>query len=100
KAAELMGKRYTLVITNVPFLTSSKHGEVVASFLDRNYPQSKTDLATAFLERCMAYCNDDGTVALVTPQNWHFLGSYKKMRERLLQDATWNIVVKLGPAAF
>jgi hypothetical protein len=37
---------------------------------------------------------------LVTPQNWLFLGTYKKMRERLFRECTWNQVVKLGPAAF
>ena len=37
---------------------------------------------------------------MVTPQNWHFLGSYSKLRKSLLTEQTWNLVVNLGPKAF
>ena len=40
------------------------------------------------------------STALVTPQNWLFLGSYQALRERLLRQFTWNVVAKLGPGAF
>ena len=36
----------------------------------------------------------------MTPQNWLFLGSYKALREWMLRQVTWNVVAKLGPAAF
>ena len=41
-----------------------------------------------------------GTVAAVTPQNWLFLGSYKKMREALLAQASFVFVGALGPRCF
>lgn len=100
RAIELLGGKYHLIVTNVPFLTRVKQGETLAKFLDHNYAWSNTDLATAFLERCLRLCCQGGSIALVTPQNWHFLGSYKQLRKRLLTDETWNFVVKLGPAAF
>ena len=34
------------------------------------------------------------------PQNWLFLGSYKKFREKLLRDDTWDLIARLGPGAF
>jgi hypothetical protein len=64
------------------------------------YPAAKADLATAFVERCLEYCAPGSSTALVTPQNWLFLGSYKALRERLLRQATWDVVAKLGPGAF
>lgn len=64
------------------------------------HPDGKADLATAFVERCLRFCTKGGTVALVTPQNWLFLGSYKSLRERLLKSTKWNVVIKLGMAAF
>jgi len=39
-------------------------------------------------------------VAVVTPQNWLFLTRYKKLREKLLKERTWNLVARLGPGAF
>ena len=44
------------------------------------YPTAKADLATAFLERCLDYARTGGRTALVTPQNWLFLGSYSAPR--------------------
>jgi hypothetical protein len=100
RAIDLLGQKYHLVVTNVPFLTRVKQGDTLGEFLDETYPLSSTDLATAFLERCLRFCRQGGAIALVTPQNWHFLGSYKRLRKRLLREETWNFVVKLGPAAF
>ena len=37
---------------------------------------------------------------LVTPQNWLFLTSYRKLREKLLKQRTWNLIARLGPGAF
>ncbi|MGC9261094.1 MAG: Eco57I restriction-modification methylase domain-containing protein, partial [Phycisphaerae bacterium] len=41
-----------------------------------------------------------GSVALVTPQNWLFLTTYTKLRERLLKERQWNFVARLGEHAF
>jgi len=48
----------------------------------------------------LRFCHDGGSVALVTPQNWLFLTSYKKLRERLLKGVQWEFVARLGPRAF
>ena len=37
---------------------------------------------------------------MVSPQNWLFLKTYRKLRERLLKGRTWNLVARLGPGAF
>ena len=34
------------------------------------------------------------------PQNWLFLTSYKKFREKLLKNDTWHLIARLGPGAF
>ena len=36
----------------------------------------------------------------MTPQNWLFLTSYKKLRERLLKRTQWDFVARLGEHAF
>jgi hypothetical protein len=37
---------------------------------------------------------------VVLPQNWLFLTSYKKFREDLLKNNTFNVLARLGPGAF
>jgi hypothetical protein len=100
KAAELLGEGFSLVITNVPYLGRGDHSDVILSHADQFYSDSKSDLATMFLERCYAGTVDGGTLALVTPWNWLFLTSYKKLRPHLLKHATLDCVVRLGENAF
>lgn len=99
-AAKLLRGQFTLVVTNVPYLGRGKQDKILKDYCDRSYPRSKADLSTCFVERCIGYCVTAGTTALVTPQNWLFLGTYKPLRRSLFGEVTWNIVVKLGPAAF
>ena len=101
KAAELLSARFTLVLTNVPYLGAGKQVDALKQFCERHHKDAKADLATAFLERCLAFCQPgSGSTALVTPQNWLFLGSYKKLRQRLLQEVCWNSVARLGEKGF
>ena len=100
RAAELLAGRYHLVITNVPYLARRKHDEPLRAFCQRHYGAAKNDLATVFLERCLSLCEEGGAASLVLPQNWLFLTSYRKLREKLLKTETWHLLARLGPGAF
>ena len=100
KAAELLAGQFVLTITNVPYLGLNKQSDVLRAFCSSAHPEAKADLATCFVERSRSYCSKGGTSALVTPQSWLFLGTYKTLRQRLLSNLTLNIVAKLGPGAF
>ena len=52
------------------------------------------------MSRIFGWLGEGGTQAVVTPQNWLFLKTYRKLRERLLKGRTWNLVARLGPGAF
>ncbi|MEI8045247.1 MAG: SAM-dependent DNA methyltransferase, partial [Verrucomicrobiota bacterium] len=97
KAAEILAGQFTLVATNVPYLSVSKHEECLREHGQRCYPESRHDLATMFVERCLPFAF---TNALVTPQNWLFMPRYRKLRQRYLRDASWHFACKLGPGAF
>ena len=100
RAAELLAGRYHLVITNVPYLARGKQDEKLRDFCDRHFVSAKNDLATVFLERCLALCEEGGSASLVLPQNWLFLASYKGLRTKLLKTYTWQLLARLGPGAF
>jgi hypothetical protein len=99
-AARILSGTFSLVCTNVPYLGRGKQVDSLKQFCEKYHQDAKADLATSFVERTLSACSADGTVALVTPQNWLFLTTYTEMRKRLLTSREWNLVVKLGPAAF
>lgn len=100
KAAGLLEQKYSWVVTNVPYLARGKQEDKLKDYSDCYYPEAKNDLATIFFERSLEQCLDGGTASIVLPQNWLFLSSYKKFREKLLTRETWNIIARLGPGAF
>jgi hypothetical protein len=100
KAAHLLAGQYHLVITNVPYLARGKQNDTLRDFCEKYYPAAKNDLATVFLDRCLQLCAERGSVSLVLPQNWLFLTSYKKFREKLLQNDTWHQIARLGEGGF
>jgi hypothetical protein len=100
KAAHLLASRYHLIATNVPYLTRSKQEDKLRDFCEKYYPEAKSDLATVFLDRCLELCVPGGTTSIVVPQNWLFLTSYRKFREKLLKFDKWNLLARLGSGAF
>ena len=100
EAARILVEEFTLVATNVPYLGRGKQDEILRSYCEEHHAEAKSDLATCFVERCLRFCHEGGSVALVTPQNWLFLTSYKKLRESLLKREQWDFVARLGEHAF
>lgn len=100
KAAQLLAGQYQWVITNVPYLARGKQSDTLKDFCESHYPAGKNDLATVFLDRCLELCVEGGTSSIVLPQNWLFLTSYRKFREKLLHHHTWHIIARLGESGF
>ncbi|HPN70687.1 MAG TPA: N-6 DNA methylase [Saprospiraceae bacterium] len=100
KAGELLSHKYILQITNVPYLARGKQDEILANYALNNYSDSKADLANVFLERLFKTSKKGGSITTVIPQNWLFLTSYKKLREKLFKNESWQFVARLGSGAF
>ncbi len=96
----LLTQTYHLVITNVPYLARGKQSDTLQKFCAKYYKEGKNDLATVFLDRCLELCAAQGTVSIVLPQNWLFLTSYRKFREKLLKKDIWHLIARLGPKGF
>ena len=100
EAAELLRSHYSLVTTNVPYLTERKQAPKLRSYCEAHYAEGKKDLATALSLRSYRLSSPTGSVALVTPQNWLFLSSYKPFRRHTLRDRAIRLLARLGPGAF
>jgi hypothetical protein len=100
KAGQLLAKKYTLQITNVPYLGRGKQGEILMNYLDSHYNEAKSDLANAFIIRMYHSALSIGSIAYVAPQNWIFQPSYEKYRKWFLEKNSINFICKMGEGAF
>lgn len=99
-AARLLAGTYEIVVTNVPYLARIRQGVVLRRIGETQYPTSKGDLSTMFVDRGFRWTRTQGTVAVVVPQNWLFLTTYRRIRADLLTRHRWRFVARLGPGAF
>lgn len=99
--AKYLGHRYTVVVTNPPYMGQKNMGEVLKRWVADHHPQAKADLFAAFIERCRALARADrGLVAMITMQTWMFLGSFEKLRGTLLGENPPVTMLHLGERAF
>jgi hypothetical protein len=93
RAAAFLSRDFTLVMTNVPFLSRFKQTSTLRNFLDRRSPLSKGDLATALLER---WLHSSCTIAVVSPQNWQENPGYTDFRRFILERSSYNLFARIG----
>ena len=85
KQAILLVQKYDVVITNPPYMAPNGIEKV---YVQKHYPDSKTDLFAVFLEKGLSLVKNNGYSCLVTMQSWMFLSSYEKLRSKLIRNNT------------
>ena len=100
--AELLplSERYDVVVANPPYMGSSSLSKWNGKWIKDNFPEAYRDLCTGFIDRGFTLSNDQGYSAMVTMQSWMFLGSYEKLRGKLLRNHTISSMAHLGTRAF
>ena len=99
QVAEVMAKKYDVVVTNPPYMAVSNAGAKVNDYVKKNFPDSKSDMFAVFIERCGQMAKKNGYQAMITQHAWMFLSSFEKLRTKLLAVDIVNMV-HLGARAF
>lgn len=97
---EKLSRRFTCTVANPPYMGSSSFNPFMSKWVKKNYPDVKSDLCTCFIERGFNLVEDKGYAAMVTMQSWMFLGSFEKMRAKVIDNKTIVSMAHLGPRAF
>ena len=96
----VLERRYDIVFTNPPYMSNRNMNAEMSDFMKRNYPKSKGDLYSAFIERCAELLGPEGRLAMIAQQSFMFISSFEDLRE-LLQDAiVIESMAHVGPRAF
>ncbi|WP_347958126.1 BREX-1 system adenine-specific DNA-methyltransferase PglX, partial [Gordonia aichiensis] len=70
--AEYLARRYAVAIANPPYMGSKQMNALLSQFMKDEYPNSKSDLFAAFIERCTSLARPHGAAAMITMQSWMF----------------------------
>ncbi|WP_138373665.1 MULTISPECIES: BREX-1 system adenine-specific DNA-methyltransferase PglX [Oscillospiraceae] len=98
--AEIMSKKYHVVVTNPPYMNSTYMPEKLRAFIQENYADYKSDLFSVFIAKILSWCRKDGQIGLLTPYVWMFILSYEKLRVKILHQASITSMVQLEYNAF
>lgn len=97
KQARLLVQKYDVVITNPPYMAPDSKQK---SYVQKNYPDSKSDLFAVFIEKCHDLTKKNAYQAMITMHSWMFLSSFEKLRNKLLVNNTIINMAHLGARAF
>lgn len=98
--ADILSKKYTIAVTNPPYLANGKFDKKLKVYANNMYPESKSDLYSIFMELCLNLIQDDGYISMINMQSWMFLTGQEKLRNFLQANSSILNMVHLGPGAF
>ena len=100
RVAEIMAHKYDVVVTNPPYMGSSGMSGKLNEFVKENYPDTKSDLSTVFMEKTMTMCTSTGYMAMINIPVWMFISSYEKLRISLIRSRRIVSLIHPGRGIF
>lgn len=100
KEAIILSSKYDVVVTNPPYAGNAKLPDVVGKYLQAFYPNTKSDLFSAFIERNMEYSTTNGNIGIMCPYVWMFIQSYEKLRQEIINTKALTSLVQLEYGGF
>lgn len=98
---EIMARKYHVATTNPPYMSISGGGNnKLIEFAKKHYANSKTDLFSIFIEKCINMTVPSCYVAMITMHAWMFLTTYEKLRRLVILNNTIINMAHLGTRAF
>lgn len=97
---EKLSRRFACVVANPPYMGSSGFNPFMSKWVKKNYPDVKSDLFSSFIVRIMDFAGEHGEIGMMTPFVWMFIGSYEKLRNRLIDDKTLTTLIQLEYSGF
>ncbi len=88
QVAYALRQKYHVVVTNPPYMGSSGMSNKLSAFIKKNYPDSKADLFSVFIERINSFVLNNYSSAMITMESWMFLSSFEKLRDKIISNKT------------
>ncbi len=96
----IISEKYYAVITNPPYMNANGMNPGLSGFIKKNYPNTKSDLSTVFMEKAFALCRNSGYMAMINIPVWMFITSYANLRSEIIQRKSFVNMLHLGRGVF
>lgn len=98
--AQVLSQQYHVVVTNPPYMGANNMEASLSNYIKCEYPDSKTDLSTVFMEKNLLLAGQGSFVAMINIPVWMFLSSYEELRKKLLASTHFINLLHLGRGVF
>lgn len=99
--AEIMVQKYDVVVTNPPYLGSSRFSPTLDKYVKENYGDVKSDLSMVMYKTAISnFAKKWGMIAFITTSSWMFLSSFEKLRSFLNSTVSLYNLVDFGTELF
>lgn len=98
--ASLLALQYDAVVANPPYMGGKGMVAELKDFAKSQFPYSKSDLFSMFMERGFEWCKVTGLNSMVTMQVWMFLGGYRGLRTKIIDEKLIGSLVQVGYNSF
>ena len=92
--------KYSAAAMNPPYMGIKKMGDRLKEYVEIEYPESKYDLSTCFMERLLSILRKNGKLGMINLHSWMFLTSYDDFRKTLLDKYHLDSLIHLGARTF
>lgn len=97
---KILSQRYDVVCTNPPYMGSGNMNALLVDYLKNEYPDSKSDLSTAFMEKCEFLTTNAGYYSMINIPVWMFLSSYETLRKKIEVNNSYSSMIHFGRGVF
>lgn len=94
-----MTDSYDAIVMNPPYMPTSRV-DALKAYAAKNYPDSKADLFSVFMDVCIDRLKDGGKYGMINMQSWMFLSSFETLRKKILDTQHIDSLLHLGPRTF
>lgn len=99
KIGKNLAQKYEVVITNPPYMGIKKMTGLLSEYVIDNFPLSRADLSTVFMEKALCLLKKNALFAAITQHGWMFQSTYGDLRKKINETTLVNMA-HLGAGAF
>ncbi|RXZ68537.1 BREX-1 system adenine-specific DNA-methyltransferase PglX [Fusobacterium necrophorum] len=97
---KIMAQKYDVVITNPPYMGNARMNPKLKTYIEKYYPNVKTDLFSVFFIKCCEMTTENGYLGFMSPFVWMFIKSYEELRTLFIHSKTIISLVQLEYSGF